>query len=49
VGVDREDARFRLDAEEQVEQHGLLLLERAREREAGVEALDERGEQLLGS
>ena len=33
VGVDREDARLRLDGEEQVEQHALLLLEGAGERE----------------
>ena len=48
MGVDREDARLRLDGEEQVEEHRLLLLEGAGEREAGVEALDEVAEQLLG-
>ena len=47
VGVDREDARLRLDAEEQVEQHGLLLLERAGERDLVAEALDQRGDQLV--
>ena len=48
VGVDREDARFRLDAEEHVEQHSLLLLEGAGERDALAEALDHRGDELLG-
>ena len=31
MGVDREDARLRFDAEEKVEQHRLLLLEGAGE------------------
>ena len=48
VGVDREDPRLRLDAEEQVEQHALLLLEGAGEREALAEALDQLADQLLG-
>ena len=38
VGVDREDARLRLDGEEHVEQDGLLLLEGAGERDAIAEA-----------
>ena len=48
MGVDREDARLRLDGEEQVEQDALLLLEGAGERDAGAEALDQLGDQLLG-
>ncbi len=47
VGVDREDARLRLDGEEQVEEDGLLLLEGAGEGDAGVEALDEVGDAAL--
>ena len=37
VGVEREDARLRLGLEQQVEQDGLLLLERACERDVRVE------------
>ena len=47
VGVDREDARLRLDAEEHVEQHRLLLLEGAGQGDAVAEALDHRRDQLL--
>ena len=47
VRVDREDARLRLDREQHVEQHGLFLLEGARERDPARElACDER-EDLL--
>ena len=48
VGVDREDARLRVDAEEHVEQHGLLLLEGAGEGDAVAETLDDLADQLLG-
>ena len=49
VGVEREDARLRLEREQHVEQHRLLLLEGAGERDlAGERAQDER-EDLLGA
>ena len=47
VGVDREDACLRLEREEELEEHGLLLLEGARERDLARERLEQRGEDLL--
>ncbi len=46
VGVEGEHAGVRLDREEHVEQHRLLLLERAGEREVRVEVLDHDTEDL---
>ena len=46
--VEREHARRRLGREQQVEEDGLLLLERAGERHAGVEALHRVRDDLLG-
>jgi hypothetical protein len=47
VGVDREDARVRIDREQHVEQDRLLLLEGAGERHAIAEAFDQLAEQRL--
>ena len=47
VGVDREDARLRVDGEQHVEQDGLLLLEGAGERDAIAEPGCHLGDQLL--
>jgi hypothetical protein len=47
VRVDREDARLRLELEEHVEQHRLLLLEGAGERDAAWERLEDGAEDLL--
>ena len=46
--VEREHTRARLDLEEHVEDDALLSLERARQRQVGMEALDHVGEQLAG-
>ena len=46
--VDREDARLRVGREEHVEEDGLLLLERARERDAAGELLDRERDDALG-
>ena len=49
VGVDREDARLRFDREQHVEQHGLFLLEGARERDLAGELAQTESEDLLGA
>ena len=49
AGVDREDARRRLDPHEHVDQHRLLLLEGAGHDEARMVALDGEPERLLGA
>ena len=49
VRVDREDARLRLDAEQQVEQHALFLLEGAGERDLAGELLDAVADDVLGA
>ena len=46
VGVEREDARVGSDREQHVEEHRLLALERAGERELRVEVLDHHTEDL---
>ena len=46
--VEREDAGVRLALEEHVEEDALLLLERARERDLGVERLEDGVDDLLG-
>src|SRR5262249_61815983 len=48
VRVDREDARLRIEREQQVEEDRLLLLERARERHRAGELVDDELEDLLG-
>ena len=45
VRVEREHARVRLDREEHVEQHRLLLLEGAGQRDPAREGVEHRGEQ----
>ena len=47
--VEREHARLRLEREEHVEQHRLLLLEGARERDAIRELLEEKRQHLFGA
>jgi hypothetical protein len=47
AGVDREDARLRLDLHDHVDQNRLFLLEGAGEHEPGVEALDGLREDFL--
>src|SRR5581483_6400787 len=47
VRVDREDARVRLQAEEQVEEHALLLLEGARERDPAGKRLETEADDVL--
>jgi hypothetical protein len=49
VRVEREHARGRLALEQHVEEDALLLLERARERDVGVERLEDRLDDLLGA
>ena len=49
VGVDREDARVRLDREEHVEQHRLFLLEGAGERDLARELAHAERDDLLGA
>src|SRR5579884_2603999 len=48
VGIDREHARVRLEPEEHVEQHRLLLLEGARERDPPRPLLQAEADDLLG-
>ena len=46
--VEREHPRLRLGGEQHLEQYRLLLLEGARQRDAGVKALDHLCDELLG-